>query len=92
LILSVLQLFEHNIRTIAMNAPDYEGIDPVAAFDDFKQKRENYMSVYETADERDGSHIKIINNQTFIVHNTRGYLPQKVRAAVVETSTPFVLY
>lgn len=86
-------LFEHNIRTIAMNAPDYEGIDPVAAFDDFKQKRENYMSVYETADERDGSHIKIINNQTFIVHNTRGYLPQKVVQFVMNLHTlPRVFY
>ena len=62
-----------------MNTPGYEDIDQDAALEDFKKQRQNYMDVYETVDERDGSHIKIINNQTFIVHNARGYLPQKVR-------------
>ena len=47
------------------------------------QRRENYKDVYETVDERDGSYIKIINSQTYIVHNCRGYLPQKVRLVLV---------
>lgn len=62
-----------------MGAPDYEDVDPEVAVEDFKKRRENYLGIYETVDERDGSYIKIINNQTFIVHNARGYLPQKVR-------------
>lgn len=62
-----------------MNTPDYKDVDPEAAFEDFKKRRANYMKVYEAVDEKDGSYIKIINNQTFIVHNARGYLPQKVR-------------
>ena len=66
------------MRTIKMNTPDYKDVDPEAAFEDFKKRRSNYMDVYETVDERDGSYVKIINNQTFIVHNARGYLPQKV--------------
>ncbi len=73
------QLLEQNIRTIKMNPFDYKDVDPDAAVKDYNKRRENYINIYETVDERDGSHIKIINNQTYIVHNVRGYLPQKVR-------------
>ena len=61
-----------------MNPFDYKDVDPDAAVKDYNKRRENYINIYETVDERDGSHIKIINNQTYIVHNVRGYLPQKV--------------
>ena len=61
-----------------MNTPDYKDVDQEAAFKDFTQRRENYINVYETVDESDGSYIKMINNQTYVVHNARGYLPQKV--------------
>lgn len=60
-----------------------KGIGSEASFQDFMQRRENYKDVYETVDERDGSYIKIINSQTYIVHNCRGYLPQKVRLVLV---------
>mmetsp|Transcript_35191 Transcript_35191/g.84907 ORF Transcript_35191/g.84907 Transcript_35191/m.84907 type:complete len:520 (+) Transcript_35191:96-1655(+) len=87
------ELIEHNIRTMKMNTPGYEDIDQDAALEDFKKQRQNYMDVYETVDERDGSHIKIINNQTFIVHNARGYLPQKVVHFVMNLHTlPRVFY
>ena len=73
------QLVEHNIRTIKMNTPGYTNLEPKVAFEDVKMRRENYMDIYETVDERDGSYVKIVNFQTYIVHNARGYLPQKVR-------------
>lgn len=62
-----------------MNPFDYKDVDPEAAVKDYMKRRENYIDIYETVDERDGPHIKVINNQTYIVHNVRGYLPQKVR-------------
>jgi hypothetical protein len=61
-----------------MNAPDYKDVDPDAAVKDYNKRRKNYINIYKTFDERDGSHIKIINNQTHIVHNVQDYLPQKV--------------
>ena len=61
-----------------MNTPDYKDEDPEAAFNDFIKRREMYMNVYETVDDSDGPHIKVINSLTYIVHNVRGYLPQKV--------------
>ncbi|KAL3760342.1 hypothetical protein ACHAWU_006340 [Discostella pseudostelligera] len=87
------ELIEHNIRTIKMNTPGYRNVDREEAYKDVKKRRENYMDIYETVDERDGSYIKIINFQTFIVHNARGYLPQKVVHFVMNLHTlPRVFY
>ena len=69
-----------------MNPFDYKDVDPESALKDYIKRRENYIDVYETVDERDGSHIKIINNKTYIVHNVRGYLPQKVRMLACPSS------
>jgi len=86
-------LIEQNIRTIKMTAPDYKDVDSDVAYKDFKQRRQNYMNIYETVDERDGSHIKIINSITYVVHNARGYLPQKVVHFVMNLhSLPRVFY
>lgn len=87
------ELVEHNIRTIKMNTPDYKDVDIAALMEDYQKKRDNYKDVYDTVDERDGPHIKIINNQTFVVHNARGYLPQKVVHFVMNLHTlPRVFY
>mmetsp|Transcript_30349 Transcript_30349/g.45279 ORF Transcript_30349/g.45279 Transcript_30349/m.45279 type:complete len:518 (-) Transcript_30349:7-1560(-) len=87
------KVIEQNIRYIKRNAPDYEGRDDKEAMADFHKRREMYMNVYEPVDESDGSHIKIINNQTFVVHNTGGYLPQKVVHFVMNLhSHPRVFY
>lgn len=53
-------------------------MDPEEAMTDFKKRRENYLKVYETVEESDGPHVKIINSKKFIVCNIRGYLPLKV--------------
>lgn len=73
------KVLESNIRNIHLNTPDYKGMDPATALKDFQKRRENYFDVYQPVDNIDGPHIKIINNETFVVYNVRGYLPQKVR-------------
>lgn len=86
-------LIEQSIRAINMNTPQYKDVDADAALQDFTKRREYYMAVYETVDEHDGSHIKIVNNQTFVVHNVRGYLGQKVVHFVMNLHTlPRVFY
>ncbi|EED94866.1 6-phosphofructo 2-kinase, partial [Thalassiosira pseudonana CCMP1335] len=72
------ELIEQNIKNIHMNTPDYKDADQDAAIKDFNRRREMYIDVYQPVSNDDGSHIKIINNETFVVHNVRGYLPQKV--------------
>jgi hypothetical protein len=61
---------EENIRKVKLSTPDYRDMDPEAAVVDFKQRRENYMRVYETVAEADGSYIKIINSKQFIGTST----------------------
>jgi len=51
---------------------------------DFKERRENYLKVYEPVDNEDGPHVKIINSRQFIVTNIRGYLPLKVSSDLDE--------
>mmetsp|Transcript_25163 Transcript_25163/g.53209 ORF Transcript_25163/g.53209 Transcript_25163/m.53209 type:complete len:515 (-) Transcript_25163:323-1867(-) len=81
------ELLEQNICNIKMNTPDYKNKGTEEALADFKKRRENYMDVYDTVDKRDGPHIKITNNLTFVVHNARGYLPQKVVHFVMNLHT-----
>jgi len=72
------ELVQKNIQKVKMNTPDYQGMDPELALQDYIQKRQNYMSVYEPLEDRDGSYIKVFNNKKFTIHNIRGYLPLKV--------------
>merc|ERR1719217_997372 len=87
------ELLEHNIRTIKMTNPYYKNMADDEAFADFERKRKNYEDVYNPVDEKEGSHVKIFNHQTFVVHNTRGYLPQKVVHFIMNLHTmPRVFY
>lgn len=76
-----------------MTNPYYKNMADDEAFADFERKRKNYEDVYNPVDEKDGSHVKIFNHQTFVVHNTRGYLPQKVVHFIMNLHTmPRVFY
>jgi hypothetical protein len=76
-----VKLLEENIRKVKLGTPDYKDMDPEVAVLDFKERRANYMTVYEQVDDRDGPYVKIINSKQFVVNNIRGYLPLKVRTA-----------
>mmetsp|Transcript_46056 Transcript_46056/g.68603 ORF Transcript_46056/g.68603 Transcript_46056/m.68603 type:complete len:602 (-) Transcript_46056:159-1964(-) len=82
------ELLEENIRKVKLSTPDYRDMDPEEAISDFKSRRENYMSVYETVEESDGHpFVKIINSRQFHVSNIRGYLPLKVVHFVMNLHT-----
>lgn len=53
-------------------------MDPEAAVEDFRRRRDNYMQVYEPVEESEGPSIKILNSRQFIVTGIRGYLKLKV--------------
>lgn len=65
------ELLEENIRKVKLSTPDYRDMDPEEAVNDFKQRRENYMRVYEPVGDPDGSYIKIINSKQFIVKDRK---------------------
>ena len=81
------ELLEENIRKVKLSTPDYRDMDPDEAIADFKQRRAEYIKVYEPVDDCDGSYIKIINSKQFIVNNIRGYLPLKVVHFVMNLHT-----
>lgn len=81
------ELLEENIRKVKLSTPDYRGMDPEKAMHDFRERREQYMSVYVPIDERDGSYVKIINSRKFIANNIRGYLKLKVVHFVMNLHT-----
>lgn len=62
-------------------------MDPEQAVKDFKERRANYMQVYEPISEKDGPFVKIINSKQFVVNNIRGYLPLKVVHFVMHLHT-----
>jgi len=72
------EILEENIRKVKLSTPDYKDMDPKAAAEDFKARRRNYESVYETLDASDGSFIKMFNCKKFVINNVRGYLPLKI--------------
>jgi 6-phosphofructo-2-kinase len=61
-----VQILEENIRTVKLSTPDYRDMDPGQAMEDFRRRRENYISVYEPVDVKDGPHIKIVNSRQFM--------------------------
>ena len=60
------ELLEENIRKVKLSTPDYRDMDPEQAVQDFRQRREMYMQVYEPVAMEDGPHIKIVNSRQFI--------------------------
>ena len=80
-------MLEENIRTVKLSTPDYRDMDPEQAVKDFKERRANYMQVYEPISEKDGPFVKIINSKQFVVNNIRGYLPLKVVHFVMHLHT-----
>jgi broad specificity phosphatase PhoE len=67
---------------------DSRGMKEEDALEDFRKRRQQYMSVYVPIDESDGcSYVKIINSRKFIANNIRGYLKLKVVHFVMNLHT-----
>jgi len=73
------KILEVSIKKLHQLSPDFSGsVDYNATVQDFMELRKMYENVYETLDESDGPHVKIINCKKYQVYNIRGYLPLKV--------------
>jgi hypothetical protein len=60
------ELLEENIRKVKLSTPDYRDMEEEVAMEDFRQRRAEYMKIYEPVGDEDGSYIKIINSKQFI--------------------------
>ncbi|KAJ1501620.1 Fructose-2,6-bisphosphatase, partial [Coelomomyces lativittatus] len=73
------ELILHNIAEVKLSGPDYAGMDPEAAAEDFKARMRYYESAYETLVENDLSFIKLINvGQLVIVNLIKGWLQSRI--------------
>lgn len=75
------ELIMSNIREVKLTSPDYKGLDPEFAAQDFRRRIRNYEKVYQTidADEADLTHCKLINvGHQFIINRIRDYLQSRV--------------
>eukprot|EP00842_Homolaphlyctis_polyrhiza_P004716 jgi/Hompol1/5245/HPOL_000658-RA len=76
-------LITANIREVKLSSPDYKGMEPEKAIDDFKERIKLYEKSYETLDtgEIGGriSFVKLIDvgNQV-IVNRVRGYIQSRI--------------
>ncbi|KAG0671749.1 hypothetical protein C6P45_005014 [Maudiozyma exigua] len=69
------QMVDKNIQ-LKLCGPDYKGKDPDEYLNDFKQRLENYDTVYEPMDDSEGyPYIKMINVGTKLIsHRIKGFL------------------
>ncbi|KAI9017541.1 histidine phosphatase superfamily [Gaertneriomyces semiglobifer] len=72
-----------NIKEVKISSPDYAGVDPEKAVEDFKRRIDHYAGNYETLkpDECDGqiSFVKVVNvGDQVIVNKVKGFLGSRV--------------
>jgi broad specificity phosphatase PhoE/predicted kinase len=72
-------IIESNIRQTKLHMPDYAGMDPEAAVEDFRERIAHYQSVYEPVRESEGGFIRIIDvGRKLEIHRIQGYLPSRL--------------
>jgi broad specificity phosphatase PhoE/predicted kinase len=73
------EVIEANIRETKLLSPDYEGMDPEEAANDFRERIAHYERVYEPVADDEGSYIKLLDlGQKLIAHNIDGYLQSRL--------------
>jgi 6-phosphofructo-2-kinase/fructose-2,6-biphosphatase 2 len=70
-----------NILEVKTTSPDYKGLDPEVAAQDFRNRIRNYEKVYETIDDNEKSYtyVKLINvGSTVIINQIKDYLSSRL--------------
>ncbi|KAI9207001.1 histidine phosphatase superfamily [Polychytrium aggregatum] len=92
------EMVTHNVKEVKISSPDYVGVDPELAVNDFMLRIKHYEKSYETVteDENNGkiSYIKLINTGAqVIVNKVQGYLQSRVVYFLMNLNiTPMDLY
>ncbi|KAI9179327.1 Fructose-2,6-bisphosphatase [Blastocladiella emersonii ATCC 22665] len=69
----------NNITEVKVSGPDYAGMDPELATEDFKARMRHYEKAYETIAEEDRSFIKLINVGSLVIVNLiKGWLQSRI--------------
>ncbi len=79
-------LIEANIRATKLQSPDYEGVDPNVAVDDFRARIAHYERVYEPITSDEVTYIKYVDvGRRIVVNRIQGYVPGKVLFFLMNT-------
>jgi 6-phosphofructo-2-kinase/fructose-2,6-biphosphatase 2 len=84
-----------NVTEVKLSGPDYQGVDEVAATNDFLNRIKHYEKSYETMDVSEGlSFVKIIDlGEQVQLNRVRGFLPTKIASFVSNLNvTPRTIY
>ena len=72
-------LIEANILATKIGSPDYAGIDPDRAVEDFRARIAHYGAAYEHVADDEGSYIRMIDaGRQLVVSDVQGYLPSRL--------------
>ena len=73
------EVIASNIRQTKLHMPDYAGMDPEEAVEDFQARIGHYESVYETVGEDEGACVKLIDvGRKLVANRISGYLPSRL--------------
>lgn len=75
------ELIMSNILDVKTTSPDYKGMNPETAAQDFRNRIRNYEKVYQTIDqdESDLTYLKIVNvGKQVIINHIQDYLQSRV--------------
>lgn len=75
------ELIMHNILEVKTTSPDYKGLDPETAAQDFRNRIRNYEKVYQTIDEGEShlTYLKIMDvGKHVIINRIQDYLQSRV--------------
>jgi broad specificity phosphatase PhoE/adenylylsulfate kinase-like enzyme len=72
-------IIESNIRQTKLHMPDYAGMDPDTAVQDFRERIAHYAAVYEPVRESEGSFVRVIDvGRKLEIHRIQGYLASRL--------------
>lgn len=81
------RIVDRNIMDTKLRSPDYRGMDPDEAANDFRSRREKYTAANETlSEDEQSSYVKVINvGKQLILNEIRGYLQGKIVSFLLNT-------
>jgi broad specificity phosphatase PhoE/predicted kinase len=69
---------DRNVRETKLHSPDYAGVPPERAVDDFLQRIAHYERAYETVTDDEGAHVKLIDEGDKVVaYRIDGAIPAR---------------
>jgi broad specificity phosphatase PhoE len=73
------EVIAHNVRDQKLKSPDYQGMHPSDAVEDFFERIRLYASTYRPVDDDEGSYVKLIDaGQKVVVNRIEGYLSARL--------------